>query len=60
MVKSALQQEAEIEPDLQDSSRYFLIAQKAPFEEKAQENIRPGRVASQSGTVQFRTDEAAW
>jgi len=42
MVKSALQQETEIEPDLQDSSRYVLIAQKAPFEKKAQENICPG------------------
>lgn len=42
MVKSALQQEAEIEPDLQDSSRYVLIAQKAPFDKKAQEKIYPG------------------
>ncbi len=42
MVKSALQQEADIEPDLQDSSRYVLVAEKAPFEKEAQEKIYPG------------------
>ena len=43
MVKSALQQEAaDIEPDLQDSSRYGFVAEKAPFEKEAQEKIYPG------------------
>lgn len=42
MVKSALQQEAEIEPDLQDSIRYALAGEVAPFEKEAQEKIYPG------------------
>jgi hypothetical protein len=42
MVKSALEQEADIEPDLQDSSRYVFIAEKAPSAKEAQEKIYPG------------------